>query len=753
MTSSSTRTPIKKQQNSSSSSEQKVEFRGIASEPKKVLHIAKQLDAFIEQCQANESTFGSWGEVKDAFETFSEERGTARVGMTWQERENGEVGGFQFFLKKDPEETISGKYLALAHNYHFKKSRDKQCFHPSKLKETLHVGEIEADLEELEELESLEELDDLEGLDTDDTGLIDELEEEKGEGVTTSSSRVIGHSPPSKNRSRDTEVYEKKRHINDVEHFGSRVAQSGNEVNGLTFTGMTIQALAALTAIISSDNPNKDQFDRIMELIRKAAEKTNDLSERLDGLPGQSREESGGEDDNGTQAPVQAPAEESTSDESALDLSQALGAFANKVGDRVSKLENRISSKEQKDPKLKRLEPLKLDDRDSVEERLNQIEAYLNKLNERLDYLDTVVAKLEKHLESVQTLNSEAQAQPIQSDRNPQAVVTDEQTTATPDSQRRSEINEKVVAPKVVESKSVEQASEESLTVTQTVEAIASPTADTLVRYACVTHEFLQNQFQDSTIVDPELFEDEFKKGYPLSATKALKVSPLNANHLQEQEQSARQVQIVEANGNIIFDATESNNQLWQVKVDEIDEADRSGILKLPQTLEAYEEELAKANEAIVTEEYRQESIERIEPEQSAQASEAIAQDFVEHLKMNSQLDYLFAPETADDERVAEFGDPDQPDYWIEAIEVKNGEEKGKFIIEIIDANDDTVFRASTDRAPGQRASIRQNDIPADYLNTFLSDSREVEVEEAPEQVQNRTQSERPEKQSSQAEL
>ncbi|MGG6262799.1 hypothetical protein ACQ4M3_20515 [Leptolyngbya sp. AN03gr2] len=749
--------------NSSSPKQPQFEFRGIANDPAKVRHITKQLDAFIEHATANEMSFGSWGEVKETFEEFSDQRGTAKVGMTWRDRENGEVGGLMFFLRKDPEDTVSGKFLVKALNHHFKEQlsepRDEQYFHPSRLEAVLQVGAVEYEVETIEgELEALIEPleEDLEGLDIDDAGSIDEIEEEKGDGVSVQSSRLLRKSPRIHPQStRENQIYEQKRHLNDIENLGHRMAHAGSEVNGQTYIGLGIQAIATAVAMLPSDDPVQRQLDEAEKLLQNLENRYNNAAQRANKLPQLGQEESeeqtaantqtaeellqnvdnrynqaaqrvnklpqpeqeeseepktsGSDDTSGeTETPIAARSVEQAGNEDP-DVSQTLAVVSNKLGDQITGLENKVSS-DSKESKLKPLEPLNLDDRDSIEIRLAQIIEHLHKLSERMDALEAAITKLEEQFAvSQQQTTAEEQVQ-LEEQLQPQARSTsapetdtqvESQTISTASNEAKS-----VVVPAVKETP-VEQSVEEARTVTHTVEAVPSPQSEALVRYAWVTREVSQ---------------EEFKNGIPLSDTKTLKTSPIEAESVEQGGQVGCQVQIFDTSNNTIFEAVKTEANLWNIHTNQLEETEHKKLLELPQTTERY-------------------------------VSETNGQDLVEHLKINPDYKHLFDPATADDERVAFIGDSEEPDFQIEAIEVKKGPNKGKFIIEIIDKDEDTVFHAISAREPEQVAHICQNKIPADYLNEFLESVSEAQSERDPQRNQAQVGQQKERTTSSQAEM
>lgn len=672
-----TKQPSKRQSSkfaAKSSAEKETKY---IQDPKKLRHIANHLDGFIAFAQEQNQSFASWTDVKDTFEGYSEQTGKARVGMDLCEDETGEVRGFRFFLKKEPSQTVTGakliKFLDL--------DSEKHPFVPSQLQEALDIEFAEANFEELDldvDGEDLTNNDLNNELESDETELLQAFNEDdeltpdfsNNSNQISQRPRTRATSPRSASKA-DAQRWKDSRDIHSVDNLGNSMAKHGSELNGISLAGVALQAGIAGAAALAGDDLDR-RLNRLQKQITETGKRVNTLGEEVEGLigfpaldeieetvtpqPEQPEQEHLQER---TQVTVNAPISET-------DPTNPLASASNVLGKQINQIESTLNTQNQTEQTLEPLSSLELDPRSDVEQNLVQIEDYLNKLNERLDRLEAKLEELKEQLiqqgQSSQIEAGETTTEPIIPTEAKSEVSLNPSTETSPqetDSQNGSNTRHYSLNQRP----SLSQ--KDQHLVTQTVEAVEvkeSPVADALLRYAWVTQEISQNRATD---------------GIPLSGTKALYLNQNTGN---------AHVLIVDNNGAAAFDAFRINDKQWTVKTEAgLSEADKAGILKLPQTRETYE-------------------------------SEATAQDFVELLK--TEMPDLFDPNTPENQRNAEVGgQDDQSDFRFEVTPVKGN----LYLIEGFNAKtEEPVFDAITERALGRIASIRQNDISTHYLQAVI---------------------------------
>lgn len=647
-------------------------------DPKKLRHIANHLDGFIASAQEQNQSFASWTDIKDAFEDYSEQTGKARVGMDLCEDETGEVRGFRFFLKKETSQTVTGakliKFLDL--------DPDKHPFVPSQLQEALNVQFAESDFEELDlDIDGEDLAEDLDNeLEANETELLQELNEDDELTPDFSNSsnlipqKLRTRTTPSRSASKaDAQRWKDSRDIHSVDNLGSSMAKHGSELNGISLAGVALQAGIAGAATLAGDDLNY-RLNHIQKRIAETGKRVNALGEEVEELisvpaPIETEETVKPQPEQlGQEQPQEQNQAIVNTTTSETDLANPLANASNVLGKQINHIESKLNTQNQAEQPFESLGSLELDPRSDIEQKLVQIEDYLNKLNERLDRLETKLEELKEQLahqgQFSRTETEEPAIAPIITAEAESEVSlnssAEETSTQTTDSQNGSNIRHSTLNQRP----SLSQNNDQHL-MTQTVEAVEaqeSPVAEALMRYAWVTQETSQNKATD---------------GIPLSDTKAL--------YLNQNAEDAH-VLIVDNNGVAAFDAIRIDDKQWKVKTEAgLSEADRAGILNLPQTRETYE-------------------------------SEATAQDFVELLK--TEMPDLFDSNTPENQRNAEVGGQDnQSDFRFEVTPMKGD----LYLIEGFNAKtEEPIFDAITERAPGRIASIRQNDIPTAYLQAVI---------------------------------
>lgn len=716
--------PVKQRTNTASSNVKK-SGRFIDS-PDQLRHIVRHLDKFVNHVQATNQSFNSWEEVKTEFEDYSAQTGKAAVGMKLFEHDGGEVGGFQFYLKREPDKTTSGKHLVKALNL----DREESYFKPSNFAEMINFQpmqeenkgndpdldlESSSDLEELEPLENLtpqrsnssalEELDDEDELDPKVTSQPDanqstapaqpsrQEEREAQQREARQKEWEARQEQQRETRQKEQQIRQQQqesrqeqrkegRIINEVDGLGAGMAKQGPELNGINPIGVGIQIGAGIATILTNDDRAARLYNKVEKKLTATIKRANGISAETESLLDDNQSETETEAKAEVQSLIQQEeereAEQEESEEAAL--SEPLVEASSTLTEQVNRIEAELAPESEKNKAFKPLAPLEIDPHATLEQKLLQLDDQLNKINERMDRIEEVLEGLKQQIEEQKAVFAASKEQTETATPSSETLTLNESATdpaidpAAKPNESRQNVDEKA---------QINSSAGQQRAVTQTVEAVApmnSLVADSLMRWAWLTHEFSEENYRD---------------GIELSDTKVLYANPVEAR------QSALlgvqmncQIQIVDNKGQIAFDATQVENNQWKIQTDLLSDSDKRGISELPQDRSTYE-------------------------------SLALGQELIETIKQNNSD--AFNPRNAEAE-IIEIGH-EKSDFRLEISPITTGPNQGKFFIEGYDAQTkEPVFDAISSRQPGQVASISQNSIPNDYLRKLLAQEAEQEA-------------------------
>ncbi|BAZ02991.1 hypothetical protein NIES37_70040 (plasmid) [Tolypothrix tenuis PCC 7101] len=520
---------------------------------RKLRHIENTLDKAIASSIQNDS-IQSHEDFKAYVENYSQESGKApiTVELCVGGGDNDEIKGYRFYLTSDPSHRTSGKYLIK--NLEGITSKDENYFTPSNIAEicgfaATELDDIDDELEDNlldldeqdEEIEAINnELDDLSN--DDFNTQIDELDD-LGEEDESFISRV--KIPPTKTQAKTSAKTQSKPQtktqanlqdraktnntvakntnsrepIDEASRLSATAATNGREVNGVNLAGLAGQlgtlGIAVGQGILEQLAAEADEkrLERILKELQRQNDRVDNIASRLQEAKPDSSESQKSQDS------------QTVSEKSAAD--NPLAVAATKIGSKVDNLGSKL------DPKYQS-QPFELDKNASINEQLNQIEAYLKVLSKRLDSLEMVVSRLEKQIVAQQ---------------NNSTVV-------------ESETDTDIVPPNSTSQPPTEVDILEHLTKRQ-VQQQQAACADGLVGFAKVAGELLDQSPQD---------------GIPISNNKTLWV-----------EGQGKQVAITLKNtqGETLFAGTRTQGQ-WAIAQDNLSRDEKTGICKLPQSKEEY---------------------------------------------------------------------------------------------------------------------------------------------------------------------
>ncbi|MBW4473823.1 MAG: hypothetical protein KME45_26110 [Stenomitos rutilans HA7619-LM2] len=390
--------------------------------PKAIAHIARKVDEAIT-IASQTGAVNSFEDLKDLVEGHSQATSKHPIGMELCEID-GAMRGFRFYLQADPGKTISGKHLAI------KAGAETYDYTPSTLAE--HLGfdsQTEADFEEVieTELEFNDEFGDLDLANDLDTSMnLDDLDDDLAFAPQQRPQRNLQRNPqaaqdkrqasskPAKPQKGDRYGY-RQHPMEKVADSARQTANIGSELNGLNESGLITQ-LATLGVAISGlglqqladileEAKRKGQEQRlqaILEALQHQNERVHDLGERLTEL----------------RSPVQPSTNDKANEE------EVLSSVTNQVGDRIHRLGHDL------DPDHKPLPPLKLNPEADINQKLDQLERYLNQmvkaidgLEQRLETLEATVYAPQSSVQSEPKVEAEAWRAATQTSANHQAPV------------------------------------------------------------------------------------------------------------------------------------------------------------------------------------------------------------------------------------------------------------------------------------------------------------------------------------------
>lgn len=590
-----------------------------ATDPKHVKrleHIQETLDAAIDAIQ-EEGGVEDWEDFKNFVESFNKrpdrlnESGNQKASISVDlitEGKNDEVSGFVFYLTKDPSQRTSGVYLV---------KNLKQAGVDTKENNNFYTPSHVSDLIDLEANDQLEDDDLSEDFDEDLTDLEEDEELSKPKKATSKSASshrnrqepqnleeddidellsedndtplktgALGEIAKNRTSQKSMKTPETQQQtpeqseepypllesleafLKESQHQGSIINAKSSEIDGLTVTGLTLQAtsLMGLLAVNSiqelidgitqaKENNQAKKLEEILEQIQTLNERTEEISirarqtdviadletlaERTENLSERTQKVKPNKTFQNQPISSKEEKQQVTSEQKDPILIDDTEIKAVDIGEKIDKLGNQI------DPNYKRSPPLEINKNVSLNQQLDQIQDYLGKLSERLDRLEEIVEELEQTIkpqvstQSHRELNSTA---PVSSPS--ESLIDDEPED---------------LLTKIVTQKKVQQQRE--------------AVAECLVNYALATGQ------------PPP-------SGIPFDGGGTLYVTP---------DHHKIQVAVIGSDGQDIFSGTkESDRWKFGANQDKLTPEEREAIFKLPQT-EAEYDKLATAQALVET--------------------------------------------------------------------------------------------------------------------------------------------------------
>lgn len=441
-----------------------------ATDPKHVKrleHIQETLDTALDAIQ-EEGGVEDWEDFKNFVESFNKrperlnESGNQKASISVDlvtEGKNDEVSGFVFYLTKDPSQRTSGVYLVKNLKQAGVDTKENNNFYtPSHVSDLIDLEandqlddddlseDFDEDLTDLEEDEELSkpkkatsksasshrnrqepqnlEEDDIDELLSDDndiplkTGALGQIAKNR-----TSQKSIKTPETQQQTPEQSEEPYplleSLEAFLKESQYQGSIINAKSSEIDGLTVTGLTLQAtsLMGLLAVNSiqelidgitqaKENNQAKKLEEILEQIQTLNERTEEISirarqtdviadletlaERTESLSERTQKIKPNKSFQKQSIDSKVEKQQVTSEQKDPILIDDTEIKAVDIGEKIDKLGNQI------DPNYKRSPPLEINKNVSLNQQLDQIQDYLGKLSQRLDRLEEIVEELEQ---------------------------------------------------------------------------------------------------------------------------------------------------------------------------------------------------------------------------------------------------------------------------------------------------------------------------------------------------------------------
>jgi len=189
--------------------------------------------------------------------------------------------------------------------------------------------------------------------------------------------------------------------------ISERVATSGNEVDGTTFSGLSAQA-AFLATIVGIDAAQKvvdtfrntgqeRQVSQLIKRLKVQSQRADELAERANNLPELIDEQESETSKPPAFSDPEPKPELRPNPHTETETSESAGSILAKAVNQVTqKVEKAVPKQADKERKIN---PIEIDTKASLEEQLKQINQALDRLEKRLDALESRIESLENALQ------------------------------------------------------------------------------------------------------------------------------------------------------------------------------------------------------------------------------------------------------------------------------------------------------------------------------------------------------------------
>lgn len=364
-----------------------------------------------------------------------------------------------------------------------------------------------------------------------------------------------------------------------------RIATSGNEINGTTLSGLSAQA-AFLATLVGIDAAQKvigaareagqeHQVAQLIKRLKSQSQRADRLTERANHLPTLIDEQEAPIDEQESENTPLPPLsqEEHQLENQALsqtETSESVGAILAKA---VNHVTHQLKTIPQPDDEGKKLNPIEINPHASFEEKLKQINQALDRLEKRLDTLESRIETLEKALQQ-QSLSQTPPAMEVMPEEN-----NDDFVKPTNGGKRSpSPENERTDA----RTPAFAQGRNPLATENSTPPSERLPSTDE----ALITEALVQ--IYHAAVEEAAQYEGDRSQATPAAANGGVDLGNTKLFVFVEGELTT--VSLETKDGVEVFNATSDETRKWKVTTDKLTPKDQQEILKLPHSLEEFQQ-------------------------------------------------------------------------------------------------------------------------------------------------------------------
>ncbi|MEG4494215.1 hypothetical protein [Microcoleus sp. D3_18_C4] len=408
-----------------------------------------------------------------------------------------------------------------------------------------------------------------------------------------------------------------------------RIATSGNEINGTTLSGLSAQA-AFLATLVGIDAAQKvigaareagqeHQVTQLIKRLKSQSQRADRLTERANHLPALIDEQEASIDEQESENTPLLPLskEEHQLENQALsqtETSESVGAILAKA---VNHVTHKLKTIPQPDDEGKKINPIEINTNASFEEQLKQINQALDRLEKRLDTLESRIETLEKALQQHSLSQTPPAAEVMPEENNDDFVkpTNGGKHSLSPENQRTD-----ARVPAFAQGRNP-LATENS---TPPSERLPS-TDEALIAEALV-------QIYHAAVEEAAQYEGDHSQATPAAANGGVDLGNTKLYVFLEGELTT--VTLETKDGFEVFEATSDETRKWNVTADKLTPKDKQEILKLPHSLEEFQQVSNQEHLALLVAERGKDAISLTDSQGNKfefEAGEGIVTGYTEH--------------------------------------------------------------------------------------------------------------------------
>ncbi|MEZ2339609.1 hypothetical protein [Microcoleus sp.] len=410
-----------------------------------------------------------------------------------------------------------------------------------------------------------------------------------------------------------------------------RIATSGNEINGTTLSGLSAQA-AFLATLVGIDAAQKvvgaareagqeRQVAQLIKRLKSQSQRADRLTERANHLPALIDEQEAPIDEQESENTPLPPLSKEEPQLENQSLSQTETKTSESVGAILAKAVNQVTHQlktiPQPDDEGKKLNPIEINTNASFEEQLKQINQALDRLEKRLDTLESRIETLEKALQqhSLSQTPPPAEVMPEENKDDFAKPTNGGKRSPSPENERTD-----ARVPAFAQGRNPldkENSTPPSERLPSTDEAVI---AEALV------------QIYHAAVEEAAQYEGDRSQATPAAANGGVDLGNTKLYVFLEGELTT--VTLETKDGFEVFEATSDETRKWNVTADKLTPKDKQEILKLPHSLEEFQQVSNQEHLALLVAERGKDAISLTDSQGNKfefEAGEGIVTGYTEH--------------------------------------------------------------------------------------------------------------------------